>query len=40
MTPPPEGIRVPLEEARQYEEFQGYNGRESGCDLVGIGQNF
>jgi hypothetical protein len=33
VTPPKEGIRVPAEEARQYQEFQGYNGRSTGRDL-------
>lgn len=33
VTPPPEGIQVPAEEAQRYQEFQGYNGRSSGRDL-------
>ncbi|MBD2124351.1 hypothetical protein [Trichocoleus sp. FACHB-262] len=33
VTPPREGIRVPEAEARRYQEFQGYNGRETGRDL-------
>lgn len=33
VTPPPGGIRVPEAEARQYRDFQGYNGRTSGRDL-------
>jgi len=33
VTPPAEGIRVPEAEARRYQDFQGYNGRETGRDL-------
>jgi hypothetical protein len=33
VTPPPGGIRVPEEQARQYQDFQGYNGRTTGRDL-------
>lgn len=33
VTPPPEGIRVPEEEARQYRDFQGYNNRSTGRTL-------
>ncbi len=33
VTPPPGGIQVPEEEARQYRDFQGYNGRNTGRDL-------
>ena len=33
VTPPPEGIQVPAEEAQRYQEFQGYNGRSTGRDL-------
>lgn len=33
VTPPPGGIRVPEAEARQYRDFQGYNGRSTGRDL-------
>lgn len=33
VTPPREGIRVPEEQARQYRDFQGYNGRSTGRDL-------
>jgi hypothetical protein len=33
VTPPAEGIRVPEAEARRYQEFQGYNGRQTGRDL-------
>lgn len=34
VTPPPEGIRVPEAEARQYRDFQGYNNRPTGRDLT------
>lgn len=37
VTPPPEGIKVPAEEAQKYQEFQGYNGRPTGRDLTGLG---
>lgn len=33
VTPPAEGIRVPEAEARRYQDFQGYNGRQTGRDL-------
>lgn len=33
VTPPPEGIQVPEEEARQYRDFQGYNNRPTGRTL-------
>lgn len=33
VTPPPGGIRVPEAQARQYQDFQGYNGRSTGRDL-------
>ncbi|MFB2834819.1 hypothetical protein [Floridanema evergladense] len=36
VTPPPGGIRVPEEEARQYQDFQGYNGRTTGRDLTDL----
>jgi hypothetical protein len=36
VTPPQEGIRVPQEEARQYQDFQGYNGRSTGRDLTSL----
>ncbi len=38
VTPPPEGIRVPEEQARQYRDFQGYNNSPTGRDLTGLGQ--
>lgn len=36
VTPPPGGIRVPEEQARQYQDFQGYNGRSTGRDLTDL----
>lgn len=36
VTPPPNGISVPEEEAREYADFQGYNGRSSGRQLVDV----
>lgn len=36
VTPPPGGIRVPESEARQYRDFQGYNGRSTGRDLMDL----
>jgi hypothetical protein len=36
VTPPSEGIRVPESEARQYSQFQGYNGNTTGRDLTNI----
>lgn len=36
VTPPREGIRVPEEEAQQYRDFQGYNGRTDGRDLTDL----
>ncbi|MBD1825638.1 hypothetical protein H6F51_24525 [Cyanobacteria bacterium FACHB-DQ100] len=36
VTPPREGIQVPASEARQYEQFQGYNNRPSGRDLTSL----
>lgn len=37
VTPPPEGISVPEEEAQQYKEFEGYENRKAGRDLTGLG---
>lgn len=37
VTPPPEGIRVPEGDAKDYRQFQGYDGRSEGRDLVGLG---
>lgn len=36
VTPPPEGIRVPEEEAVRYREFKGYNNQTTGRDLIGL----
>ena len=36
VTPPADGIRVPEEQARQYQEYQGYNNRNTGRDLSGL----
>ena len=38
VTPPSAGIEVPMEEAQQYQEFQGYNRQAQGRDLVGLGR--
>lgn len=38
VTPPSEGIQVPEAEARQYQDFQGYNNSPKGRDLTGLGQ--
>lgn len=37
VTPPSQGIRVSEEEARQYQDYQGYNNRPTGRDLSGLG---
>jgi hypothetical protein len=37
VTPPPQGIQVPADEAQQFQTFQGYNGQTSGRDLAGLG---
>ena len=36
VTPPKEGIRVPEEQAQQYRDFKGYNGRTDGRDLTDL----
>ena len=36
VTPPAEGVRVPEGEAREYQQFQGYDGSSSGRDLTGL----
>jgi hypothetical protein len=36
VTPPSEGIRVPADEAQQYQSFQGYNNRTTGRDLSSL----
>ncbi|MDP3507485.1 MAG: hypothetical protein Q8T09_05805 [Candidatus Melainabacteria bacterium] len=37
VTAPQGGISVPLDEAQQYQEFEGYDGRTTGRNLAGIG---
>lgn len=37
VSPPQGGIQVPESEAMQYRDFQGYNNRTDGRDLVGMG---
>ena len=39
VTPPPDGVRVPESEAREYREFQGYDRRTTGRDLTGLGND-
>jgi hypothetical protein len=39
VTPPSEGIRVPVEEAERYRDFQGYDGRTTGRDLKELAPN-
>lgn len=39
VTPPPQGIQVPESEAADFREYQGYDNRNSGRDLVGIGND-
>jgi len=39
VTPPPEGVRVPENEAREYREFRGYDNRNTGRDLTGLGND-
>jgi hypothetical protein len=39
VTPPQEGIAVPETEARDYQQFQGYDNRQSGKDLTGLGSD-
>ncbi|MBS1955260.1 MAG: hypothetical protein JST89_13825 [Cyanobacteria bacterium SZAS-4] len=36
VTPPAGGVQVSPAEASQYEQYQGYEGRDSGRDLIGI----
>lgn len=36
VTPPPEGIRVPEAQARQYRDFQGYNNSSTGRELTDL----
>jgi hypothetical protein len=37
VTPPSGGIQVPASEAQQYSQFQGYDGRNTGRSLAGLG---
>lgn len=36
VTPPPNGIQVPAEEAQQYRDYQGYNNQPTGRDLTSV----
>ena len=36
VSPPAEGIQVPETEAREYQDYQGYAGRDTGRDLTGL----
>jgi hypothetical protein len=36
VTPPPQGIQVPAQEALQYRDFQGYNNSANGLTLEGL----
>lgn len=40
VTPPQGGIQVPMSEAQQYRDFQGYNGQSTGRDLMGLGSSY
>ncbi|CAN5831339.1 hypothetical protein BH11MYX2_BH11MYX2_28100 [soil metagenome] len=37
VTPPPDGIQVPADEAAEYRDYQGYDNSATGHDLVGLG---
>lgn len=37
VTPPAEGIQVPANEAAEFADYQGYQNRADGRDLVGLG---
>ena len=39
VTPPPEGIKVPADQAQQYRDFQGYNNSSTGRDLNDVVRN-
>jgi len=39
VTPPPDGLRVPENEAREYRDFRGYDNRATGRDLAGLGND-
>lgn len=36
VTPPPNGIQVPAQEAQRYRDFQGYDNRPTGRDLTSL----
>lgn len=36
VTPPPGGLRVSEDEARNYQQFQGYDGNATGRDLTNL----
>ena len=37
VSPPQGGFQVPESEAQEYQQFRGYNGQNTGRDLVGLG---
>jgi hypothetical protein len=37
VTPPSQGIQVSEDEAREFQDFQGYDNRHTGRDLTGLG---
>ncbi|CAD0232248.1 hypothetical protein [Planktothrix agardhii] len=39
VTPPAEGIQVPEEQAKPYQDFEGYNGRSTGLNINDVVQN-
>ena len=39
VTAPSEGIQVPIAEASQYQDFQGYEGRTNGRSIAGLGKH-
>ncbi len=39
VTAPREGIAVPMGEAEQYSQFEGYDGRTTGRNLLGLGSD-
>jgi hypothetical protein len=36
VTPPPDGITVPADQAREFSDFQGYENKSTGRDLQGL----
>lgn len=36
VTPPPNGVQVPAEQAQQYRDYQGYDNRSTGRDLTSL----